>query len=110
MCQPGRPRPQGESQPGISGVDGFHKTKSWAAFLVGRNLDTRARDHLAQVALGELAVFVVRSDIEQHVTFGLIRVAFVDQRLDHRDHHVDVLRGVRLDVRWRTPSAPMSSL
>jgi len=28
MCQPGRPRPQGLSQPGKSGVDGFHNTKS----------------------------------------------------------------------------------
>ncbi len=28
MCQPGRPRPQGLSQPGMSGPDGFHSTKS----------------------------------------------------------------------------------
>ena len=28
MCQPGRPRPQGESQPGRSSLEGFHSTKS----------------------------------------------------------------------------------
>ena len=33
MCQPGRPRPQGLSQPGSSGGEGFHSTKSAASFL-----------------------------------------------------------------------------
>src|SRR3546814_8854945 len=28
MCQPGRPRPHGESQPGRSEDEGFHNTKS----------------------------------------------------------------------------------
>jgi cysteinyl-tRNA synthetase len=28
ICHPGRPRPQGDSQPGSSGVDGFQSTKS----------------------------------------------------------------------------------
>jgi hypothetical protein len=33
MCHPGRPRPQGESQPGWSDVLGFHSTKSAGCFL-----------------------------------------------------------------------------
>ena len=32
-CQPGLPLPQGESQPGSSSLDGFHKTKSSGFFL-----------------------------------------------------------------------------
>ena len=28
MCQPGRPRPQGLSQPGVAASEGFHRTKS----------------------------------------------------------------------------------
>ena len=49
MCQPGRPRPQGLSQPGWSGVDGFHSTKSAGILLVGRHLDPRAGDHVVGV-------------------------------------------------------------
>src|SRR3546814_1882351 len=41
MCQPGRPRPQGESQPGRSSDDGFHKTKSAGSRLNGAT-STRA--------------------------------------------------------------------
>ena len=33
ICQPGRPRPQGLSQPGVSAADGFHSTKSISPFL-----------------------------------------------------------------------------
>ncbi len=35
MCQPGRPRPQGESQPGCSSVEGFQRMKSpgWRLLL-----------------------------------------------------------------------------
>ena len=35
MCQPGRPRPQGLSQPGRSSVEGFHRTKSIGSSLKG---------------------------------------------------------------------------
>src|ERR1700744_4633731 len=41
MCQPGRPRPHGLLQPGRSGVDGFHSTKSPGFFLYG-DTSTRA--------------------------------------------------------------------
>ena len=41
MCQPGRPRPQGLSQPGRSGLDGFHSTKSIGSSLKGAT-STRA--------------------------------------------------------------------
>ncbi len=41
MCQPGRPMPQGESQPGRSGVEGFHSTKSPGSRLYGAT-STRA--------------------------------------------------------------------
>jgi len=41
ICQPGRPRPQGLSQPGTSGGLGFHKTKSPGSRLYGAT-STRA--------------------------------------------------------------------
>ena len=41
MCQPGRPRPQGLSQPGRSSDDGFHSTKSIGSRLKGAT-STRA--------------------------------------------------------------------
>ena len=41
MCQPGRPTPQGESQPGSSGGEGFQSTKSPGSRLYGAT-STRA--------------------------------------------------------------------
>src|SRR5688572_33329937 len=34
ICQPGRPKPQGESQPGSPSLEAFHKTKSRASCLL----------------------------------------------------------------------------
>ena len=41
MCQPGRPRDQGEGQPGSSSAAGFHSTKSIGSRLNGAT-STRA--------------------------------------------------------------------
>ena len=101
ICQPGRPRPQGLSQPGSSGVEGFHSTKSAGFLLVRRHLDAGAGDHFLGVAAGQRAVGVVGAHVEQHVALGGVGMAAGDQRLDHRDDLADVRGGVRLDVRRR---------
>ena len=66
MCQPGRPRPHGLSQPGSSGLDGFHSTKSRVA-LVGGDLDAGAGDHFVGRAARQPAVVGKRGHVEQHV-------------------------------------------
>jgi len=40
----------------------------------------------------------VAGHIEQHVSFGFVSKALVDQGLYHADHLGNVLRGARLDV------------
>jgi hypothetical protein len=46
MCQPGRPRPQGESQPGRSGGRGLPQHEVAGIALVRRDLDAGAGQHL----------------------------------------------------------------
>lgn len=43
MCQPGRPRPHGLSQPGCSALDGFHRTKSAGSFCKEQHRHARKR-------------------------------------------------------------------
>ena len=71
MCQPGRPRPHGESQPGRSSVDGFHSTKSPAIALVRRHFDARAGQHFLRIAARQLAV--VRESWRPRTARGLRR-------------------------------------
>ena len=75
MCQPGRPRPQGLSQPGWSGSDGFHSTKSAGVALVGRDLDPGAGDHVVAAAPRQLRRNRGRRRPEQHMALGRIGVA-----------------------------------
>ncbi len=67
--------------------------------LVGRDVDARARDHLVERTLGELAVVLHRRHAEQHVLVGHVGVVRGDQPLDQRLHLLDVLGRARLDVR-----------
>ena len=99
MCQPGRPRPQGLSQPGCAGADGFHSTKSAGSRLYGAHLHARALDHLRARAPRQRAVRRERRHVEQHVPFGLVGMAPGEQAPDHRDHLGHVPGRVRLDRR-----------
>ena len=56
MCQPGRPRPQGLSQPGSLGVGGLPQHEVAGIALVGRDIDARAGQQLVRAAARELAV------------------------------------------------------
>ena len=56
MCQPGRPRPHGLSQPGSLGVGRLPQHEIGGIALVGRDLDPRAGDHLVAAAAREPAV------------------------------------------------------
>ena len=102
MCQPGRPgvlMPAGDGQPGSPGFDGFHSTKSCRVFLVGRDLDAAAGDHLVERPFRELAVVRHRRHVEQHVVFRHIGVAAFHQPLDQHLHRLDMLGRARLDRR-----------
>ena len=57
MCQPGRPAPHGDGHDGSPGLAAFHSAKSSGArFLLGVDLDARARLELVERLLRELAV------------------------------------------------------
>ena len=54
MCQPGRPgvlMPAGDGQAGSPGFEGFHKHEVPRVFLVRRDFDAGAGDHLVERAL-----------------------------------------------------------
>ena len=65
MCQPGRPRPQGESQPGCSSVEGFHSTKSghvlFHTLSYGDYGKLSGRDEQALMAGARVEVAPIRS-------------------------------------------------
>ena len=69
------------------------------AALVRRHLDPGTGEHLVGVAAGQLAVAWEGVDREQHVAFGRVGVAGVDQPPDHLHHLRDVRGGRRFDVR-----------
>ena len=98
MCQPGRPRPHGLSQPGSVRVRRLPQHEIGGVALVGRHLDAGAGDHLVAAAAGEAAVIRIGADREQNMPFGGVGVARGDQPLDHRDHLRDVRGRPRLDI------------
>ena len=77
--------------------------------LVGRDLDTRARNHRIAVAPAEHAIVGVARDGEEHVTLRLIGMAVIDQPLDHRDHGRISRVACGAMSGGVTPRAPMSS-
>ncbi len=66
--------------------------------LVRCDLDSRTRDHLTKISPRKGAIVGIVLDIEQYMPIGLIRMAGINQLLDHRNHLVDVLRCSRFDV------------
>ena len=95
ICQPGRPRPQGESQPGSACVRRLPQHEIHRVLLVGRHFHPRAGDHLVQRAARQLAVIGLGGNIEQHMAFRRIGMAGGDQLFDHGDHLGDMLGGAR---------------
>ena len=99
MCQPGRPRPQGLSQPGCSADGRLPQHEIGAVALVRRDLHPSPLDHLRARAPRQRAVGGERRHVEQHVPFGLVSMAPGEQPQDHRDHLGHVPGRVRLDRR-----------
>ena len=109
MCQPGRPRPQGLSQPGWSAVRRLPQHEVGGVALVGGDVDPGAGDLVVAVAAREAAVGRHRGHVEQDVALGGVGVAALDQRRDQRDHAgmCSVARGSW--VGGRQPRAARSS-
>ncbi len=99
MCQPGRPRPHGLSQPGSSGGEGFHSTEVAGVALVGCHLDPRASQQLIRSAARQAPVRGIAPDREQHMALGFVGMARDDQRLDQLNHFGHVRGGPRLLIR-----------
>ena len=82
MCQPGRPRPHGDSQSGSPGFAAFHSAKSTGLRFCVVDVHARARalDQVVELAMRELAVARVRVDLEVDA-FALdhVRVARGDE-------------------------------
>ncbi len=86
MCQPGRPRPQGESQAvSSSGLVGLPEREVERRVLALPRLDARAGDQLVGPLARQLAVVRVGLDAEVHVAVvARIGRAALDQPLDER--------------------------
>ena len=65
--------------------------------LVGRDLHPGAGDHVVQGTAGQAAIVGEAGRVEQHVPFGGIGVAPLDQLADHGQHLGDVRRGPGLE-------------
>ena len=101
MCQPGRPAPHGESQRGSPGFAAFHSTKSSGSRLASSTSTRAPGAQVVELLAGQLAVAVETS---RHANTdvavrGDVRIALLDQLLDHRDDLGHVLGGPRLEVR-----------
>ncbi|MNI31485.1 hypothetical protein D3C73_853710 [compost metagenome] len=74
--------------------------------LVGGDLDPRAGDHVVQVPPRQRAVGRIGRHVEQHMAFGRIGAAGVDDGLDLLDDGFDVVGDVRGDVGRRHVQQP----
>src|SRR3954462_14283317 len=102
MCQPGRPRPQGESQDGSAGLADFHNTKSSGSRLL-LSTSTRSparrssRDFPDKVLKGFSrklpVVFKLTNRIEHIAVGGPIGDSLVNELLDERQHLGNVIGG-----------------
>ena len=98
MCQPGRPRPHGLSQPGCCARRGLPQHEVGGVLLVGRHVDPGAGHQLVARVARQAAVVAHARHAEQHMAFGGIGMPLGDQLLDHGDHRADILGGARLEV------------
>jgi len=95
----GRPDSRRRRPCGLARLRGLPQHEVHRVALIGRHIDTRARDHLVERALRQPAVVGHRGHAEQHVCLRHIGVAGRDQTLDQRPHLADMLGGARLDGR-----------
>ena len=96
MCQPGRPRPHGESHDRV-----LVRFRRLPQREVARILLARVRlllFDLVEALTAESAVLRVARDSEVHVPVGLVGEASLHELLDHRDLVGDGLDRRRLDV------------
>ncbi len=101
MCQPGRPRPHGDSHAGSPGFADFHSAKSTGDRLRSSTSTARARalEQLLERAVRQRPVLGQRVDLEVHaLALDHVRVAVGDQLCDQRNHLVDPLGGARFVV------------
>ena len=99
MCQPGRPRPHGESHAVSSpSLCAFQSAKSSGSSLQVGAFDALALVHLVDVAARQLAVLGQRAHAEVDVAAGRVGVAALDQRADQVEDRLDVLGRQRLVV------------
>src|SRR3546814_6472909 len=77
ICQPGRPRPQGDSQPGRSSGDGFQSTKSAGSRLNGA-ISTRAPACIASRVRRESWPWKTTPRSEEHTSElqSLMRISY----------------------------------
>ena len=97
MCQPGRPRPQGDSHHVSSpGLFAFQSAKSRGSSLSGfaRSCSSTWSGRWPESG----AVLGIAADAEVDVAVGRVRVAVADQLLDQRDDLGDRLGRLRLEV------------
>ena len=101
MCQPGRPRPHGESHDVSSpGLFAFQSAKSRGSSLSGFG---SCSSHLVRPLARELAVVREARDAEVDVAVDLVREAALDQLLDERDDPGDRLGRLRQVVGHAEP-------
>ena len=101
MCQPGKPRPHGESHSCWRSTPGgvsFQSAKS-AGWRLASMCSTRPRrGELVEVEVGELGVARERGHVEVHAVVDDVGVAPLLEDLDHRDLLRDVAGRTRLEV------------
>ena len=103
VCQPGRPRPHGDSQLGSPSFAFFQRAKSSGERLSSL-ASTRAPDlQRLQRLLREEAVPVDLGDLQVDAVGRLVGHPLVHQVAHQRHHVLDVLRGVRDVVRAQIP-------
>ena len=100
ICQPGRPRPQGESQLGVLALlVRLPQCKILRRLLHVGRIVALSLLHLLQRPVGQPAVVREARHAEVDVTAGLVGVAGVHERFDQLDDRPDRLGGPRLGVR-----------
>ena len=95
----GAPRTPGAVPHRLAGLRRLPEHEVGRMTLVGSDLDPRAGDHLVQRPARKLAVVAEALGVEQHMTFGGVGRATLDQGRDLGLHGLDVLGGLRLQRR-----------
>ena len=101
MCQPGKPRPHGESHSCWRCTPGGRELPQGEVGRVALGLDVldpAAGRELVEVEAGELGVARERRHVEVHAVVDHVGVALLLERADHGDLLVDVRGRARHEV------------